>query len=235
MVPPQRILAVFVERAGLASVTEDRVRVDPNVVRNLSDGSIEARMLKVLDEHGPVMDGEQFARRCVGAGMNSTSFYIYRLISPVIASLGKGVFCRVGAEVAPGTVEDIVARRNSTPRISDHGWTSKGRLWFGTELSMGTIAMGGIRLASFVSDFTQGDWEVVLPDQTTCGSASCKGIYIYRFRRALALLGAEPTDLVALEFDLTTRKVHVRVGGPELFEQIEEADSADLENASEDD
>jgi hypothetical protein len=235
MVPPQRTLAAFVEQAGLATVLEDRVRVGPNAVKSLSDGSVEATMLKVLDAHGPVMDGEQFARRCVEAGLNSTSFYIYRLISPVIGSLGKGVYCKVGAEVAPGTVEDIVARRNLTPRISDHGWTSTGRLWFGTQLSVATIAMGGIRLMSFVSDLTQGDWEVVLPDQTTCGSVSCKGIYIFNFRRALALLGAEPMDLVAVEFDLSRGQVHVRVGGPELFEKIEDPESVNFDNTSDDD
>src|SRR5207244_3780267 len=102
------------------------------------------------------------------------------------------------------------------------------------ELSVGAISGGGIRLASFVSDFVQGDWEVVLPDQSVCGMATCKGIYIYSFRRALALLGAEPMDLAALEFDLNARSVHVRVGGPGLFEQIEDPDSVGAESASED-
>lgn len=58
------------------------------------------KILAVFDEYGPVMDGEELAERCIGAGVNATSFYIYRLMSPVIANLGKGIYCKVGAEVA---------------------------------------------------------------------------------------------------------------------------------------
>jgi hypothetical protein len=191
-------------------------------------------MLAVLDEHGPVMDGEQFARRSVEAGINPTSFYIYRLISPLITCLGKGLYCRVGIKVPPGTIEDMIARRSAVVRVSDHGWTSKGQLWFGTELSIGNITIGGLRLPPFVADLTQGEWDVVLADDSNCGKVICKGVFAHSFRRALKLLGAEPMDLVVLEFDLTTHKVSVRVGGPGLFEQIEDPESSQAEIVSDD-
>jgi hypothetical protein len=61
-----------------------------------------------------------------------------------------------------------------------------------------------------------------LPDDTGCGSVTCRESFIWSFRKAFALLGAEARDLAAFEFDLQTRTVRVRVGGPGLFEQIEE-------------
>jgi hypothetical protein len=81
---------------------------------------------------------------------------------------------------------------------------------------------GGIRIVSFVADLVQGEWNVYLPDDTACGSVTCRDSFIWSFRKAFALLGAEPGDLAAFEFDLQSHTVHVRVGGPGLFEQIEE-------------
>jgi hypothetical protein len=46
-------------------------------------------------------------------------------------------------------------------------------------------------------------------------------------------MGAEPMDLVAMEFDISRRHVCVRIGGPGLFEQLEEADGASLEGEPE--
>jgi hypothetical protein len=223
IVPPQRILSAFIEKVGLGTVSSDGVIVANADIQNTPTGdSVEGLMMSVLDQYGPVMDGETFARRSVDAGVNPITFYIYRANSPLISTLGKGVYAKVGAEVAPGTVEDIVSRRNIAPRISEHGWTPAGRLWFGFELSLQTMTAGGIRIVSFVADLVQGEWNVWLPDDTTCGSVTCRESFIWSFRKSFALLGAEAGDLAAFEFDLQLRTVHVRVGGPGLFEQIEE-------------
>ncbi len=147
IVPPQRILAAFVESVGLGTVSPEGVilaRTDLQAAP--ADDSVEGLMISVLDKFGPVMDGEVFARRCVDAGVNPTSFYIYRANSPLISPLGKRVYAKVGAEIAPGAVEDIVTRRKIAPRISEHGWTPSGRVWFGFELSLQTMTAGGIRV-----------------------------------------------------------------------------------------
>jgi Bacterial RNA polymerase, alpha chain C terminal domain len=223
IVPPQRILGAFIEKVGLGTVSSDGVIVANAGIQNApTSDSVEGLMMSVLAQYGPVMDGETFARRSVDAGVNPISFYIYRANSPLISALGKGVYAKVGAEVAPGTVEDIVSRRSIAPRISEHGWTPAGRLWFGFELSLQTMTAGGIRIVSFVADLVQGEWNVYLPDDTGCGSVTCRESFIWSFRKAFALLGAEAGDLAAFEFDLQSRTVHVRVGGPGLFEQIEE-------------
>ena len=115
--PPQRILGAFVERIGLGNVVDGVVVANPSAVCPPSADSAEGILLGVLDKFGPAMDGEEFAEKCVAAGMNATTFYIYRLVSPVVAALGRGVFCKVGADVPPGLVDEIVSRRKSTPRI----------------------------------------------------------------------------------------------------------------------
>ena len=235
MAPPQKILAAFVERFGLGRMEGDIVVANANFDGALTEGSIEGRMLRVLDEFGPIMDGEEFAERCVEAGINATTFYIYRLMSPVICALGKGVYCKVGSEVPPGTIEDIASRRRSVTRSSDYGWTQKGSLWFGIELTRQIMTAGSIRLPQFVSDFVQGEWHVTLPDGTDCGHVTGRDLFIWSFRKAFALLGAEPGDLGAFEFDLKNKNVLVKVGGPGLFEAIQEPENIMLNELTDDD
>jgi hypothetical protein len=225
MVPPKRILAEFIRRSGLGQIEGEFVVANANVGVAPAEVSSEGRMLRVLDEFGPVMDGEEFAERCIGAGINATTFYIYRLISPVFCALGKGVYCKVGCEVPPGIVEDIVGRRRSVAKFSDYGWTNKGSLWFGIELTRVVITAGSIRVPPFVRDFVQGEWQVTLPDGTDCGHVTARDFFIWSFRKAFAPLGAEPGDLAAFEFDLKNRKVVVKVGGPGLFEAIQEPEN----------
>ena len=223
IVPPQRVLSAFIEKIGLGAVSSEDVVIAHAGIQNApTSDSVEGLMISILDQYGPVMDGESFARRSVDAGVNPVSFYIYRTNSPLISALGKGVYAKVGAEVVPGTIEDIIGRRNAAPRVSEHGWTQAGRLWFGFELSLQTMTAGGIRIVSFVANLVQGEWNVYLPDDTRYGSVTCKDSFIWSFRKTFALLGAEAGDLAAFEFDLQKRTVHVRVGGPGLFEQIEE-------------
>jgi hypothetical protein len=235
MAPPLRILGAFIEKLGLANINKEIAEAVASRVAVLNPESIEGKILAVFDEQGTVMDGEELGERCIAAGVNATSFYIYRLMSPVIASLGNGIYCKVGAEVTPGIIEDILSRRRrSTPRSSDHGWMINGNLWFGIELRRSLITTGGLRLARFVADLVQGEWTVQLPDGTTYDRVTCRDLFIWSFRKAFALLGAEPDDLMMLEFDKKTRRVMVRVGGPGLFEAMQEPVSLSSEDAGDD-
>jgi hypothetical protein len=233
MCPPQHILGAFIERFDLGRVENSVVEANPRNVTRPTEDSAEGIMLRVLELYGPVMDGEDFAEKCISEGVNATTFYIYRVISPVIGALGKNVYCKVGTDVAPGIVEDIVKRRRTVPRYSDHGWTNTGRLWCGLELTRQVITSGGIRLPTFVADLVQGEWRVKLPDGTVLGAVTCRDLFIWSFRKAFSVLGAEPADLTTFEFDLKSREVLVKVGGPGLFEAIEEPDSGFQEDGLE--
>jgi hypothetical protein len=237
MCPPQGILAAFIERCGLSHVENGIAIAVPGAGIPPAPGSAEACMVRVLNTYGPVMDGEDFAEKCIAEGLNATTVYIYRLISPLISSLGRNVFCRVGAEVPPGSVESVIAGRRTTPLAYDHGWTVKGNLWFGLELSRQQLVAGGFRLNTFVRDFVQGEWEVLLPNGTSFETVTAREMFIWSFRKQLKLLGAEPGDLATFEFNLKNESVMLRVGGPELFEvmQASQPGVADGDATEEDD
>jgi|GEM_PF-1339905 len=234
MCPPQRILEKFVMSKGLASVLDSIVSAKPGAGVPLPEESKEAVMLRVLDEYGPVMDGEDFEEKCIEAGMNAITYYLYRSRSPVICALGKGVYCKVGADVPPGTVEQIVANRRTPQRIADHGWTSDGRLWFGNSLTRQVITAGSICVPTFVSELVQGNWRVLLPDGSESEEVTCRDSFVWSFRKPFIVLGAEPGDLAAFEFDLKARKLWVSVGGPSLFEELQNASHSNVDDELED-
>lgn len=224
MCPPQKILGKFVERFGLGHIEDSIVLANLDKVQVPPEDSIEGIMLRILNEFGPAMDGEVFAEKCVAAGINPTTFYLYRLSSPVICALGKNVFCRVGVNVPAGTVEGIVGQRQGVTRVFDFGWTSTGRLWFAVELVLQVITSGGIRLPTFVADFVQGDWKVVLPDESEYCTVKCRELFIWSFRKPFLVLGAEPADIAVFEFDLKARQVRIAVGGPSLLDELQDSD-----------
>jgi hypothetical protein len=78
----------------------------------------------------------------------------------------------------------------------------------------------------------QGNWTVRLGDAGDYGSVTCRGAFIRTFRKVFPLLGAEPDDYLALEFNIRAREVLVRIGGVSLLEtlldpqpEVDEADS----------
>jgi hypothetical protein len=219
--PPQKVLAAFVSAIGLGSVENNIVVADPMNVTTLSPESVEGKFVEVFRKYGNVMHGEELAERCVQQGVNPISFYIYRLMSPVVTSLGRGIYCKVGADVPPGTIEEILSGRKSTARSTDHGWLPNGNLWFGFEMTRVVLTSGSVRLISFVSNLVQGDWTVRLADGQTSGRVTCRESFIWSFRKAFVTTGIEPEDFVALEFDKNAREVRVKTGGPDLFEAIQ--------------
>jgi hypothetical protein len=234
MCPPQYVLRAFVEQTGLGRMENSFVFANIGVGCAPTETSAEAIMLRVLDEYGPILDGEDFAERCIVAGVNAITFYIYRGASPVITPLGRNIYCKVGTEIPPGTIEELLAKRRPVKRLSDYGWTITGRLWVGTELSRMVITFGSIGLPTFVADLVQGEWNVRLPDGAEHGTVTCRDTFIYSFARPFTVLGAEPTDLAILEFDLKSRNVMVRVGGPDLLEAIQDPESDTVQDEGED-
>jgi hypothetical protein len=98
-------------------------------------------------------------------------------------------------------------------------------------LDRAVITGGSIALPTFVKSLVQGEWTVALSDGSRPGQATAKDTFLYRIKKPLAYLGAEPGDLVLLQFDIQTRVLNLRVGGHEL---IEAAESGDLDQLIDD-
>jgi len=229
--PPVEVLERLVQLAGLARIENGFLVADQGAVQPPEPGSIEEIFVQILRDNGDALTGREFEELCIAAGMNLTSFYLYRAGSPLVSQLVPGVFSLVGATPPPGLIEELATKSRSSPRLVEHGWDGQGRLWCAVSLSRAVITMGAIALPSFVANLVQGEWSILLPDKTEAGMVDCKGTFLKRLRKPLSYLGAEPGDLVLFEFDLQARVMVMRIGGPEL---IDLAESGNLDQMTDD-
>jgi hypothetical protein len=65
-------------------------------------------------------------------------------------------------------------------------------------------------------------------DGSTYDRVICRDVFITSFRKAFSILGVEPDDFVALEFDHQAKTVLARAGGLDLFESMQETSPSDL-------
>jgi len=229
--PPVEVLERLVQASGLATIEEGYLVADQRSVEPLEPGSIEDKFVNILRDHGPAISGSEFEEHCIQAGINPISFYIYRSMSPVVSQLVPGVYSLVGATAPPGMIEEIASKSRKSTRITERGWDKEGQLWCAFSLSRAVIVAGSIPLPNFVSGLVQGNWMITLPDGTQAGEATCRNNFLFRLRKPLQFLGAEPGDLILFRFNLHSRFVLTEIGGTEL---IEAAESGDLDQKMDD-
>lgn len=102
------------------------------------------------------------------------------------------------------------------------------------ELGLKVIAAGGIRLPPVVADLVQGDWQVVLPDESVYVTVKCRELFIWSFRNPFVVLGAESAEMVAFEFNLKPRQARVKVGGLDLLGALQDSELVSSEDGAED-
>jgi DNA-directed RNA polymerase subunit alpha len=215
--PPVKVLERLVVVSGLARSEGDCLIANSNAVQGPEPGSTEDTFVRVLRQHGPALSSQEFEERCIEAGINPITFYIYRSGSPVVTQLAPGVYSPVGALVPPGLINEL-ASKSRRSRLVEYGWDKEGHIWCAVSLSRPVITTGSLALPSFVANLVQGEWTIVLPDRSRPGQARAKDTFLSRTRKALAYLGAEPGDFVLFEFDRQSRVLRLRIGGRELIE-----------------
>jgi hypothetical protein len=67
-------------------------------------------------------------------------------------------------------------------------------------------------------------WRCVNPGGTEYGGVDCRDLFICSFRKQFTLLSADPGDLAVFQFDLKDKCVFLAVGGPGLFEAVQDPD-----------
>jgi hypothetical protein len=105
-------------------------------------GEIEKCFASVLSEHGGIMKLRALYDACVDRGMNANSFYQYMTYSPIVCRLSREVYALVGAEVLPGTFEDISRSGSREAALIDHGWTEAGDVWISYRLNASNLRTG---------------------------------------------------------------------------------------------
>ena len=221
VVPPAGVLAKFVERFGLATVSDGRATAADGLTDVIVPGSTESIFVSILRTHGPLLEWSRFQQLCVAAGMNPITFGVYVSGSPIVSRVARGIYSLVGADIPPGSIEEIERQMVATRKSAEWGWTNRGTLWYALPINLTVLTAGSIPLPQFVADLVHGEWKGCSGAEELERKINCSNRFLWGFRRALVNGGAEPGDVAILEFDFTKRTVNITVGGeefPELWE-----------------
>ncbi len=225
-VPPSRVLLAFCEqRPGILVEGRTVAAESPRSPKETLSG-VEAEMVQVLQEHGPVLERGSFEEHCQARGMNRFSFNATLMSSPVIAQLGRSVYGLVGTIVSRKKVRSLSAKRSSSsaPRVlRGFGTLADGRIYLYYRLSKAAISGGVTTVPAGLRDRLQGSFMIRTPDEVESGKLVARGGCAWGLGPALRNQRACPGDHMVLLLDMEQESAHVYLGERDLLDTLIES------------
>lgn len=214
-VPPANVLTNFLEVYGIAKV-HDRRAIAEASLEQTELGINDTGLAWAFQELGSPVTREQLESYCLDdLGMNASSFYVYLSYSPLVVKLATGVFSLIGAEVHPGTIEQMKAEIKERKFEASDGWSKAGTLWWHFQTDRPTIHSGAHAAPAFVLNYASGEWVVKTVDGLKLGVGNVENGFISGLKLAFSVLGASNKDFVQIDFDIASRAAFVRIVGDE--------------------
>ena len=134
-------------------------------------------MVRVLKEHGPVMERGAFEEHCIAGDMNRFSFNAIIMCSPVIQQYGRSVYGLLGAKVDRKTIVALAARKaGATPAkvLRRFGRTDDGKVYLAYQLSKAAISGGVITVPAAMKEQVRGRYAIRTPNGDKAGTLVSK-------------------------------------------------------------
>jgi len=219
--PPRRVLLELCRQTPWCRVEGDSVTAAAPLDASEILSDSEQIILKVLKEHGPVIQRVRFEKLCLDAGMNHHSFWVFLSYCPLICRHATGVYGLRGSEVPVGLVESLAPKRTGKSKlIIDYGWTEDREVQILYRVSAGMLASGIVSIPAALKAFVQGRFALMTGDDSKIGTLVVKdnsgwGIGPFFTRR-----GGEPGDYLSVVFDSSRRIATVEIGDASLTDQF---------------
>jgi hypothetical protein len=229
--PPENVLLEFCRQTPGVRVEGKRIISDPPRDWRESLTGVEAKLVAVLREHGPVMERGTMEDLCVAAGMNRFSFHAFVSWSPVIVQLGHSVYGLLGAEVSQRQLSELAAARRArrlAHRVLDsHGRTDDGKVWLSYRLSKAASTYAVITVPAALKKVVRGRFSLLSPTGEEIGTLATKDGRAWGLGAFLRERGARIGDRIVLTLDLRRRTAVVS-----MDEQTQRRSSAGTDERS---
>ena len=214
--PPENVLLEFCRQTPDVRVQRDRIISDPRRDWKKSLTGVEAKLVAVLKQHGPVMERGTMEDLCVASGMNRFSFHAFVSWSPVIVQLGHSVYGLLGAKVSQQEVDELISARRAkrlAHRVLDsHGRTEDGRVWLSYRLSKAASTYAVITVPAALKKIVRGRFGLLSPQGEKIGTLATKDGRAWGLGAFLRERGARIGDHIVLTLDLEKRTAVVSMG-----------------------
>lgn len=218
--PPRTAMLELCRQASSLRVEGNRVIAkDPSRPEQVLTET-EMTLVKVLTLNGPVMQREALEDLCVANGMNRSTFYS-KLDSFIIARYATGVYGLVGANVAPGVIQSLIAKHQPQKVVMDFGWRANQSLWIGYRISKNMIKAGVCGLPSAIRRFVFGDFSIRDEDGSAIGRIRSRRTHLEGLSSLFSRRGGEPGDYLVLVLDLQAKEAAACMGDKGLLEKFQ--------------
>ena len=214
-VPPSRVLLEFCRKLPNTRVEGTVVIADPPRDWREVLAGVEAGMVEVLKEHGPVMERGVFEERCIAGGMNRFSFNAIVMCSPVIQQYGRSVYGLLGTKVDHRTVAALAARKTAaTPAkvLRQFGQTAGGEVFLAYRLSKAAISGGVITVPAAMKQHVQGRFAIRTRDGEEAGTLVSKNGCAWGLGPVLRGRDVNPGEQLLILFDPKAQEAVVYIG-----------------------
>lgn len=218
---PARALLEFCRQMSGTRVEGNKIIAHPPLDRQQVLLGVEAGMVRVLIEHGPVMERGAFEEHCIRDGINRFSFNAMIMCSPLILQYGRSLYGLLGAKVGRKTVRSLAARKPATASakvLRDYGWTDKGQVYLVYQLSKAAISGGVLTVPAAMKEKVRGKFTIRTPDGREAGTLVSKNGCAWGLGPALRGQGAEPGDYLLILLDASQREALIRIGDEKEIE-----------------
>lgn len=236
-VPPPEALGKLLEFYEIA-VLQDRIAVAEASLEKADLGVNDQGLVYAFEALGSPLTREELEDYCLDElGMNANSFYVYLSYSPLVVKLATGVFSLVGQDVDPGTIEQLKEKIRESRFDATSGWSKAGTLWWHFQADRPTINAGSHAVPTFVLNLTSGEWRLQTVDGLQLGGVRIDNGFASGFAKAFSALGVTNKDFLQFDFDISKRRVFIRIVGiePEEFSSFVESDEFDEEATMDED
>lgn len=227
---PRGVVRGLCEQLDWIEVASDVVTITVSLDFRRVLENTEETLVDVFTEHGPVLDRATAIDVAEQYGLDRTTAGLYLGWSPVIERLAINRYALRGADVPAGTLEAMSGADRRRRVQQGHGWTRDGRLWIGYTLSRAVIDTNVVGVPAALREELRGRY-AVRPVDEHLGEVATDGQNLWGLSRVLRRNGAEPGDVLVIEFDLARHECVAYVGGSELLDP-ENRSTAEVDSAS---
>ena len=204
--PPDNVLLEFCRQTPQVRVEGNRIIADPPRDWREALTGVEAGLVRMLKEHGPVMERGMMEDLCVSDGMNRFSFHAFLSWSPVIAQYGPSVYGLVGADVSQEQVDQLLidhrADRPNHRVLHNYGWTDDGKVWLSYRLSKAASTHGVITVPAALEKVARGRFQLLASDGRVIGALTAKDGRAWGLGAFLREQNARIGDRIVLTLDI---------------------------------
>jgi hypothetical protein len=219
--PPEKVLLAYCRQMPQVRVEDDRISADPPVDWRRVLTGVEEKLVRVLADHGPVMERGAIEDLCVADGMNRFSFHAFISWSPVIAQYGHSLYGLLGTKASPEQVDTLLAERRAKRLnhrvLNRHGRTEDGKIWLSYRLSKAASTYAVITVPAALKKAVRGRFSLLAADGRAIGTLATKDGRAWGLGAFLREQDARIGDRIILTLDLENRTAVVSWEGKEVL------------------